>query len=319
MSVRMNPVLGRELKERVRGLRAFLIAAFFVAFLALTAFLVYEGNKVSASVFDLSRQTRLGRDPFDWVLFIMTLLVLFFVPGLLAGAVAGERERQTLLPLQVTMLRPRSIITGKVSAAIAFLALLIVTSMPVFAVAYLLGGIRVVDIVRGVGSILLMALLLAVMVVAISTFAKRVQSATLLSYGFTALLVVLGPLVYLTLGVLDARGGGNDEVDPPAFLLTANPIVLVADMAADAPADDSGGSSSPLAAIDDGMASAKDQAGGAWFTWFPDEFNNDFIVDDRSDDGVPAWVLSVASLGTLSIVMFVLAARRLRTPAEAER
>lgn len=316
MSIHMNPVLGRELKERVRGVRAFVIATFFVALLALTAFLVYEGNKVSASVFDLGRQTRLGRDLFEWVLFIMTLLVLFFVPGLSAGAVAGERERQTLLPLQVTMLRPRSILSGKVSAAIAYLALLVVTALPVFAVAYLLGGIRVTDILAGVGSILVMALLVAVMVVAISTFAKRVQSATILSYAFTALLVILGPLVYLTMGVLDARNQ-NDPTDPPAFLLTFNPVVLVADMSADVR---TGGSSSPLAAINDGVATAKRENDGQWFAFFPDNQRNAFVFDDGTDPGgVPAWVLSLGSLGALSGVMFVLAARRLRTPAETER
>ena len=318
MSIRMNPVLGRELKERARGFRSFAIVTIFVAFLALTAFLVYQGNKTAASVFDLGRQTRLGRDLFDFVLFIMALLVLFFVPGLSAGAVAGERERQTLLPLQVTMMSPRSILWGKVSAAIAFLGLLVVASMPVFAVAYLLGGIRLTDILLGVWAILLMALLVAVMVVAISTFARRVQTATLLSYAFVALLVILGPLLYLTLGVLDAQDQ-TDPTDPPAFLLTPNPIVLVADIVAD---PTTGSVSAPLGAIAEGVDTAKRENDGRWFAWFPDEARNDvaFVFDEGvGTGGVPAWVLSLVSLGTLAGVMFLAAARRLRTPAETER
>ena len=53
---------------------------------------------------------------------MMVVLVLFFVPGLAAGAIAGERERQTLATLQVTLLRPRSILVGKIAAALAYLA-----------------------------------------------------------------------------------------------------------------------------------------------------------------------------------------------------
>ena len=42
MSLQLNPVIGRELKERVRGLRAFIAMTVFVIVLVLTAFFVYE-------------------------------------------------------------------------------------------------------------------------------------------------------------------------------------------------------------------------------------------------------------------------------------
>ena len=71
---------------------------------------------------------------------------------------------------------------------------MIVAALPVLAVAYLLGGIRLVDIGMGVLAVFVVALLVATMVVAVSTFAKRVQTATLLAYAFTALLSFIGPL-----------------------------------------------------------------------------------------------------------------------------
>ncbi|MGH9269998.1 MAG: ABC transporter permease, partial [Ilumatobacteraceae bacterium] len=138
----LNPVLGRELKERMRGVRSFAALAIFLALLILTTWIVYRGNQQTDPFsFDLARQTRVGRELYEWILSIMLVLVLFFVPGLTAGAIAGERERQTLLPLQVTLLRPRSIVWGKVLAALAYLALMIVAALPLFAVAYQLGGI----------------------------------------------------------------------------------------------------------------------------------------------------------------------------------
>ena len=86
-----------------------------------------------------------GRSIFEWLVFFMLLLVLFLVPGLTSGAIAGERERQTLVPLQVTLLRPWQIVVGKLGASFAFLALLVVATAPLLVVAYLIGGVTIAD------------------------------------------------------------------------------------------------------------------------------------------------------------------------------
>ena len=228
----MNPVLSRELRERMRTGRAFVVVGIFLTLLTLTAYLVYQGSSTTGDISgDLARQTRLGRDLYEWVLFVMLALVLFFVPALTAGSIAGERERQTLLPLQVTLLRPRSILVGKVLAGTSFMLLLLFASLPVMMVAYLLGGIRPLDGLKGVGIICVIAILLTVMVTALSALTRRVQTATLLAYGFTALLVLLGPLLYFTMRVADGSHG-NDIENPPAILLALNPISIVADATA---------------------------------------------------------------------------------------
>ncbi len=318
MSLHLNPVLGREIRERMRTPRAFVALTVFLLLLVLTVFIVYQGTTASGQIqVDLARQTRLGRDLFEWVLFIQTVLILFLIPGLSAGAVAGERERQTLLPLQVTLLRPRNVLIGKILAAISFLVLLIVASLPVMVVAYLLGGIRVVDGVKGVGVLVLMAVLVATMVVSISTFSRRVQAATLLSYGFVALLVIVGPLIYFTLGIVD-DGNGTDVVNPPAFLLTVNPLTLVADATA---GETVGGGANPMDGIRDLLVEAKYDNDGSWFKLFPkDTFRADFgFLDSGARTGFPAWGLAAVSLGLIGVALFLLAKRRLRTPAEAER
>lgn len=311
----MNPVIGRELTERMRGLRAFVALAVFVLLLTVTAFLVHEAVQASSNTFDLSQRTRVGRQVFESVVLIMTILVLFFVPGLTAGAVAGERERQTLAPLQVTLLRPRSILIGKTVAAMAYLMLLIVAALPVLGAAYLLGGIRVVDVARAIAAVLLMAVLLATIVVAVSAFTRRVQTATILAYAVTALLVIGGPLLYLTASVLDDRSSG-DHTGAPAFLLTPNPITLVADLGSGNVTAGSG----PLSAVREGLAEAKANSDDRWFAWFPDRpANGQFDGGPRRLEGTPAWLLSAVSLGLLAGAMFLGAARRLRTPAEVER
>ena len=317
--VTVNPVIGRELTERLRGFRAFLAITTFVWVLALAMFLVFEANAGAADAFDLSARTGVGRLVFETVVLMMTVLVLFFIPGLTAGAVAGERERQTLATLQVTMLRTRSILFGKVAAALVFLLLMIVGALPVLAVSYLLGGIRIADIGMGVLAVFIVALLVATMVVAVSSFAKRVQTATLLAYGFTALLCFIGPLVYGILMLLDNRSP-DDENAAPAWIATINPFTLVADLGSGNRASGDG----PLSAIREVLAEVKARNDNSWWAWFPRRVSfND--VDEARFAGRPigagpaAWLLSTASLTLIAATLVALAIRRLRTPATVER
>ncbi len=317
----LNPVVGRELTERLRGLRAFVALSIFVLLLTLTAVLVFEGSGAARDG-DLSARTSVGRLVFESVLLIMTALVLFFVPGIAAGAIAGERERQTLATLQVTLLRPRSILAGKVIAALAYLVLLIVAALPVLAVAWMLGGIRVIDIVRGVVGITVVALLLAVMVVAVSTFATRVQTATILAYAFTALLLITGPVLFGIVAVLDARtdNGPGDDASAPAVLLAVNPVALVADLGGGRSESFDG----PLSGIREGLHDIKTDNGGNWFSFGADDAVLDVgrvnFGDGPTDfTGVPIWLLAGAAMTVVAALLFVGATRRLRAPAEVER
>lgn len=315
----VNPVIGRELTERLRGLRAYLAVTIFVVVLAITMFLVFEGSAGTSNRFDLSARTGVGRLVFEWVILIMTVLVLFFVPGLTAGAIAGERERQTLATLQVTMLRTRSILLGKVVAALAFLGLMVVAALPVLAVSSLLGGVRLVDIGRGVLAVFVVAVLTATLVVAVSTFTKRVQTATLLAYGVVAVVVLMGPLVYGVAGLLDARTP-SDTVAAPSWMLTINPVVLVADLGS----GNQAGGNGPLSAIREGLGEAKARTDNSWWAWFPEPINWRDVDEARSagrplGGGPPAWVMSLVSLSVVSVGLLLLAVRRLRTPAETER
>lgn len=318
-SIAVNPVIGRELTERLRGFKAFLAISVFVWVLAVAMFLVFETTAGTASVFDLSARTGVGRVVFESVLLIMTVLVLFFIPGLTSGAIAGERERQTLPTLQVTMLRTRSILLGKVVAALIFLLLMIVAALPVLSVSYLLGGIRPADILMGVLSVFVVALLVAAMVVAVSSFAKRVQSATLLAYGFTALLSVAGPLIYGILMLLDDRTP-DDENAAPAWLVTVNPFALVADLGSGNRASGNG----PLTAIRESLGEAKARNDGRWFAWYPKTVDFADVRDAQFagrplGGGPPAWLLATVSLTLIAALLLFFAVRRLRTPAELER
>ncbi len=320
----MNPVLARELKERMRGLRAFVALGVFLALLTLTVWIVYKANDLQNNngfSFDLERQTRLGREVFEWLMSIMLIMLFFLVPGLTAGTISGERERQTLTTLQLTLLRPRSIIWGKVQAAVVYLGLMIVAALPLFAVAYQLGGVSLIDALKGVGAVLVVGLLLATMVASLSAFAKRVQTATLLGYGFSALLAISSFVVFEVASIVDGSRGIDDR-NPPAVLIAPNPIVFVADVTA---GENVRIGSTPLRGVRQLVVDSYNRNEG-WFgrTKAVPGFNaigNDVVVVDNGGHrhGFPAWVISLGTMAALAGLLFLLACRRLRTPAETER
>ena len=62
VSIAVNPVIGRELTERLRGFRSYLAVGLFVATLALTVFLVFEGSQTRSARTTSAR----GRAPDGW-------------------------------------------------------------------------------------------------------------------------------------------------------------------------------------------------------------------------------------------------------------
>ena len=115
MALTLNPVLDRELKERVRGLRTAVVITVYIGLLSLLAYADYWSETRNDTQFfrgDVSQlsQARTGRTMSDALVIASLLLACFIVPGLTAAGIAGERDRQTLVPLQVTLLpcRPTS-------------------------------------------------------------------------------------------------------------------------------------------------------------------------------------------------------------------
>lgn len=312
MALLTNPVLVREMRARMRGRRAAVLITFWLAFNGAVLAIAYlAAENIAEDRFGFggfANTVAISRGVYEWTLFAMLLLMVLIVPAQAAGAIAGERERQTLVPLQVTLLTPWRILVGKVLASVVFLGLLVVVAMPLLAVGYLLGGISIGDVVAGAGAVLVSGLLLAALCIAVSTFVRRVQGATVLSYALVLALTVGTFVAYGSWAVVD-QSRGPDQVDPPDSLLLANPVALVSDIVGDF---ENSELPSPFDGIYRMVNERQDFAVGG-----PGMAFDDGLV--RRQGGVPFWIGSLVMLGLCSIAALGLAARRLDTPAETER
>jgi ABC-type transport system involved in multi-copper enzyme maturation permease subunit len=331
----LNPVLAREVKDRLRGRRAWITLTAFLVVLSLICFLVYDSNTATGGVtgdpFAAPSPTQFasaGRAVFEWVLFFMLLLVLFLVPGLTSGAIAGERERQTLVPLQVTMLRPWQIVAGKLAASFAFLALLVVATLPIVSVAYLIGGVSIGTVLRGVAVVLFTGLVLACLTLLCSAVFRRVQAATVAAYGMVLLLSIGTFLVWGAADLAD-RSRGSDPGNPPVALLVLNPVFATADVLGDGSLFDGSSVASPFEPMQRLLVESRTDGGvvfGGGFGGFDgggrpiigfDANGNPIFAEDQQ--GFPFWAQSCLALYVVAALALVLAGRRLRTPAAVER
>lgn len=86
--------------------------------------------------------------------------VLLVMPVITAGAIAGERERNTLLLLLGTHLSPLEIVLQKLASRMLVMLSLIAMSIPLMAFAYSLGGVDEQELSLHVASLILTALLI---------------------------------------------------------------------------------------------------------------------------------------------------------------
>ena len=329
--VSVNPVLRRELVERMRGGRTAVVLTAYLLMLSGILYLVYSVSRDSRTdpwESAVSQVAGAGRGIFEWLVFFMVLLVLFLVPGVTSGAIAGERERQTLVPLQVTLLRPTSILVGKIAASTAFLLLLLVATMPLLAVSYLIGGVSIGQVLGAIAIVAFIGVALAAVSAGISACVRRVQAATVLAYGFTLLLVIGTLLVFAAAGLVDGSRG-TDEADPPSWILLPNPLAAVADVIEEDRAFEGLSTTSPFdglislidagADVDESMGTMEEVgADGTVVRMGFDDQGNPVPLDGREGSRGFVWK-SMAFLAAFAVVGVVVGARRLRTPAAVER
>ncbi len=313
LTQQLNPVFDREMRQRSRSTRSMVLMTLYLALLVVVMYVVYKGTETTQAFNNdpVSALTnRVGRSMFEWVLAAQMAVLLFIIPGISAGSIAGERDRQTLIPLQVTLMSPRSIFLGKVLSSSSFVLLLLVASFPIMAVPYLVGGISLRQVVFALVTLMVTGFLLAIMGVACSSIFRRTQTATLAAYGLT-LALTLGTLVGLAvLAVIDGSRG-TDTVEPRLEALYPNPFIAVADAAGD------------LGGVGDGPFSPIKQV------FIQSQFGTEVFIENgmvfdpltgeqfeaKGVDGIPIWVRSLLSQAALAFALAVIAVRRLRTPS----
>ena len=290
----INPVLEREIQVRMRSWRAVVGLMLYLLLVGLVAYVAYEAERSFNSdpfgSISATETAGIGRSIFEWTLLLLLILIHFSLPAIVSGAIAGERERQTLVPLQVTLLSPGSIVAGKLGASVAFVSLLVVATLPVLAIGFLIGGVAMGDVMRAVLAVLSTTLVLGAVSICCSAVARRVQVATVAAYGIVLVMTLGSFAAYGAAEVINEQWGFYTG-DPPEELLYLAPVVAVSDLL-----DDTRARRSPFEALAS-LTNREEDPSPYW----------------------PYWLRSGVVLGAVTVAALWWTTRRITTPAEVER
>lgn len=178
-----NPVLVSELKIRMRSWRTVLMMVGYLAVMLAIAYLFLETNMQTMSRYGgMNISSNLGLELYMILAFIQFMLIIILIPAQTAGAISGEREKQTLDLLLCTPLSSLSIVLGKMLSSMSFVLLLTIASIPLFSLVFLFGGIMPMDIVTLFAFYLITAFAVGSIGIFCSVLFKKTVTATVAAY-----------------------------------------------------------------------------------------------------------------------------------------
>ncbi len=218
-----GPVFIHESIAATRRWQLYAMRSVFVLglLLALTAvlFMVVDvtGRPLESS--SIRVLAMLGESFYYAISTVQLVLVLLVAPAATAGAICVDRTRGMLTHMLVTDLTESEIVLGKLAAQLFPVFALVGATVPVLALAGLLGGI----VIEAIATLTLITFALAVfgcaLALAFSVRATKVHEVLMAVYGIEAVWIVVAPVWWILQEVGAVPG-------PPAWYLNINPFVL---------------------------------------------------------------------------------------------
>jgi ABC-2 type transport system permease protein len=224
-----NPIVAKEYRTRMRTWRSPLAITIYIVLLGGIGWAIFAAISATQTVGNQQSSGNLGQQLFTFLILFQVALLAFITPAITAGAISGERERQTIDLLFVTPIPPFSIIWGKLLASMSFVVLLLMISVPIFSLVFLFGGIELDQVAEAFLVTAVTAMTLGFVGVAFSTLFRRTLAATVAAYG-AAFVLLVGTLIYGLLFPTVINPNSSTLPAPPAvtFISPAIPLITIA-------------------------------------------------------------------------------------------
>ena len=135
----MNPMIRKELRQRMRERRGWILPSLYLlALCAIISFVYYEQASETRG---MQQGWQFGVELFLTLAYSQLALLLLMAPIFSAGALTIEKEQRTLPGLLTSLLGPVQIWWGKFAASLMFILLLLVIGMPVLSAVFAFGGV----------------------------------------------------------------------------------------------------------------------------------------------------------------------------------
>ncbi len=156
-----------------------------------------------------------GRTMFETFIALQFAGILLFLRGAMSGAIAYEKERQSLTLLLLTGLRPRNILLEEYLGRLIPIFTVLLLGLPLLAICYAFGGVTTKRLGDGIYILVLTCVQVGALALMCSAFCSSSLASFIASYVMLAGLYLGLPLLWMLL--VESRYGGRDPV--PAALV----------------------------------------------------------------------------------------------------
>jgi ABC-2 type transport system permease protein len=216
-----NPMIAKELRQRLRERRAWLLPTLYLLVLAGTvSFAYYLATDIEGRAGQVEVQgANIGEAIFLTVVFTQVVVLLLMAPVFSAGALTIEKEQRTFASLLTSLLSAPQIWWGKFVSALLYLLLLLFCSLPLLSLSFAFGGVEPVELFKAVGSTVLVLASISAVGLWCSAMFRRSVHSTAACYCIVLVLSIVTAVIY---GILvtrwESRNFAARAEGPPAYV-----------------------------------------------------------------------------------------------------
>lgn len=216
-----NPMILKELRQRLRESRAWLLPTLYLLVLAGTVSFAYYAA-VDPAIGGGQPEVQgadIGEVIFLTVVITQLVVLLLMAPVFSAGSLTIEKEQRTFAGLITSLLTAPQIWWGKFVAALLYLLLLLFSALPLLTLALAFGGVDPAQLFKVVGSTVLVLASICTLGLWCSSMFRRSVHSTAACYGFVLVLSIVTAVVF---GFLVAHWESHNAMaraeGPPAYV-----------------------------------------------------------------------------------------------------
>jgi ABC-type transport system involved in multi-copper enzyme maturation permease subunit len=174
----LNPVFRKDMRVLFRNAKVYIGLTIYLVILTLLSSVVLKMNSV-VGYSGFNPEYIVG--DYLGMLGFQMLAITFVVPAFTSSSISGERERQTLDFMLITRMKTWDIVVGKLMSSLLLVCLMIVASMPIYAIIFYYGGISIFEFISNTIFLIVYATFIGSIAVMFSTLFKKTAAATAMS------------------------------------------------------------------------------------------------------------------------------------------
>lgn len=200
----MNPMIRKELRQRMRERRGWLLPSLYLLVLGAVVTFAYFVTTSTGGANEVQGST-VGVVLFLTLAYSQLAVLLLMAPIFSAGSITIEKEQRTLAGLLTSLLTVGQIWWGKFVSSLLFVLLLLVTSLPVLTMAFAFGGVGPWEVFSATLTIVIILGSMSAIGLYCSSAFRRSIHATAVTYATViAISVVTAIIFFVRLGLYES-------------------------------------------------------------------------------------------------------------------